>query len=111
MLFILGWLGLWGEHIGLLGTKYGPTIFAASNVVVFTTALILCVRTLNQLDARRAEATAARRRTDEDSTGRAQEVERRFRFLSRIEFHRLSGRRSQTARSTITINAGSTTLA
>ena len=82
MLFILGWLGLWGEHIGLLGTKYGPAIFAASNVVVFTTALILCVRTLNQLDARRAEATAARRRTDEDSTGRAQEVERRFRFLS-----------------------------
>src|ERR1700722_14493697 len=81
MLFMLGWLGLWGEHVGLLGTKYGVAIFAASNVVVFTTALILCVRTLNQLDAKRAEATATRRRTGEDSIGRAQEVERRFRFL------------------------------
>jgi two-component system, sensor histidine kinase and response regulator len=81
MLFILGCLGLWGEHVGLLGTEYGVAVFATSDVVVFLTALILCVRTLNQLDARRAEATSARRRTDEDSTGRAQEVERRFRFL------------------------------
>src|ERR1700693_5610771 len=82
-LFLLGWLGLWGEHVGIFGTQFGEAIFAASNVVVFTTALILCVRTLNQLDARRAKAaTSLLRWTDADLKRRAQEVERRFRFLS-----------------------------
>jgi glucose-6-phosphate isomerase len=31
-----------GEHVGIFGTEFGAAIFAASNVVVFTTALILC---------------------------------------------------------------------
>jgi len=53
-LFIFGWLGLWLVHIG----TFGAAIFAASDIVLFTTALILCVRT------------------------RAQEEEHRFRFLS-----------------------------
>jgi two-component system, sensor histidine kinase and response regulator len=82
MLFVFGWLGMWGEHVGIFGPKFGPAIFAAANVAVFATALILCFRTLNQLKASRAEAAAALRRTDADHKGRTQEVERRFRFLS-----------------------------
>jgi PAS domain S-box-containing protein len=45
-LFIFGWLGLWLVHVG----TFGATIFAALDILVFTTALILCVRTLHQLD-------------------------------------------------------------
>ena len=43
MLFAFGWLGMWGEHVGIFGTEYGVAIFADLNVVVFTTALILCL--------------------------------------------------------------------
>jgi PAS domain S-box-containing protein len=81
MLFVFGWLGMWGEHVGIFGTKFGAAIFAALIVVVFATALILCLSTLNQLHARRAEAAATLGRTETDPKGHTQEVERRFRFL------------------------------
>lgn len=55
ILFIFGWLGLWLVHVG----TFGAAIFAASDIVVFASALIVCVRTLNQLDARDGEAAAA----------------------------------------------------
>ena len=77
-LFIFGWLGLWLVHVG----TFGAAIFAALDIVVFTAALILCVRTLNQLDARGGEAAAALRRPGADLKGSTQEVEHRFRFLS-----------------------------
>jgi PAS domain-containing protein len=82
MLFIFSWLGMRGEHVGFFGTKLGAAIFAAANVVIFTTALILCLRTLSQLQARRAEAAAALGRTEVDLKGHIEEVERRLRFLS-----------------------------
>jgi PAS domain S-box-containing protein len=82
ILFILGWLGMWGEHVGIFGTKFGAVIFVAANVLVFTTALILCLRSLHHLHARRTEAAAALVRTDADLKGHIEEVERRFRFLS-----------------------------
>jgi hypothetical protein len=43
MLFFFGWPGMWGEQVGIFGTKFGAAIFAALNVVVFATALILCL--------------------------------------------------------------------
>jgi hypothetical protein len=55
MLFLLGWLGLRGKHVGFFDMEFGAVVFAALNVVVFTIALILCIRTLKQFDARRAE--------------------------------------------------------
>jgi PAS domain S-box-containing protein len=82
MLFFLGWLGLWAEHVGHFGRPLGGAIYAISHLVVFTSALVLCACALNRLDPRRPEAAPLLSRTDADLKRGAQEVERRFRFLS-----------------------------
>ena len=86
MVFIFDWLGMWGEHVGLFGTNFEAAIFDAANVVVFATALILCLRTLSQLNAERVK----RRRSSAEGMRISKGVLRKWSVVfdfSQIGFH------------------------
>ncbi|MEW5986873.1 MAG: GAF domain-containing sensor histidine kinase [Chloroflexota bacterium] len=54
--FLVGWLRLWGERMGLYDTPFGLALFALSNIVIFTLLIGWNARRLDQADSRRQEA-------------------------------------------------------
>lgn len=54
--FILSWLGLTGQFLGLYDTRFGLTIFALSNVIIFTILILGNARILNRVDIDRKQA-------------------------------------------------------
>jgi diguanylate cyclase (GGDEF)-like protein/PAS domain S-box-containing protein len=64
--FVLGWLGLYGQRLGLYDTDFGSALLVAGNVVVFATFVYVGARLLNQADAKREAAYGALRLTEEN---------------------------------------------
>ena len=52
----IGWFRLQGERSDLYGTEFGLALFAASNIVIFTTLVWISAKSLNTRTARLAQA-------------------------------------------------------
>jgi diguanylate cyclase (GGDEF)-like protein/PAS domain S-box-containing protein len=57
--FMIGWLRLQGQYLGLYGTEFGLALFATSNIVLFVSLVWWSARIVNRLDAQRYGAAAA----------------------------------------------------
>ena len=51
--FVLGWIRLMGQRAGWYDTEIGLALFATSNIVIFTTVVLVAARVLNRADIRR----------------------------------------------------------
>ena len=63
----IGWLRLNGERAGFYGMEFGLSIFAASNIIIFTTLVWLSAKSLNHAQAswrERESSTASLARRD-----------------------------------------------
>lgn len=59
--FILGWLWVFGEKVGLFDLAFGLSLHVIGNVVVFTGLVWYCAKVLYRLDIKRQQAEAALR--------------------------------------------------
>ncbi len=70
---LLGWVRLLGQEAGLYDTRFGLSLFALSNVVVFSLLVMRTARTLHQVDRERALAVDALQRVNEELERRVEE--------------------------------------
>ncbi|BAY32386.1 diguanylate cyclase/phosphodiesterase with PAS/PAC sensor(s) [Nostoc carneum NIES-2107] len=59
--FILGWLWVFGEKIGLFDQAFGLSLHVIGNVIAFTGLVWYCAKFLSRLDIKRQQAEAALR--------------------------------------------------
>ncbi len=62
---ILGWLRLKGQEAGYYDTQFGVALLVMSTIIVFIVLVYWAARSLNRIDARRAEEEAQRQQADE----------------------------------------------
>jgi hypothetical protein len=59
---LLGWLRWQGERLGLYDTAFGVSVFAMSNIVVFSILITWLARSLHGIDVERRQAVQELRR-------------------------------------------------
>ena len=63
--FVLGWLRWQGELLGWYGTGFGLALFAISNILVFTSLVLISAHSVNKMDRQRQFADSALMQSEE----------------------------------------------